>query len=75
MCFQTFGVGGQSAISQKIKINTEKIRTMKKIEDRTFTVTFMADTGATMKWDFRPQQTQVKVRMICWGEGHFWLMY
>lgn len=65
MFCQTFGVGGQSAISQKIKINTEKIRTMKKIEDRTFTVTCMADTGATMKWDFRPQQTQVKV---CPGE-------
>lgn len=61
MFCQAFGVGGTSGISAKIEQDTEKIKTMKKIEDRIMTVTFLADTAATMKWNFKPQQKEVKI--------------
>ena len=44
--------------------NTEKVEKMKKVEGREITVRFMADTAATMKWDFKPQQHDVKVLCI-----------
>ena len=34
---------------------------MKPNKDRVITVQFNADTGAFMKWNFRPQQSEVKV--------------
>ena len=55
-------MGGTSALNKTaVSHNTEKVEKMKKVEGREITVRFMADTGATMKWDFRPQQNEVKV--------------
>lgn len=61
MFCQAFGVGGTTGFTVKKEEDVEKIKTMKKVEDREMTITFMADTAATMKWDFRPQQHSVKV--------------
>lgn len=61
MFCQAFGVGGTSALNQTVGHNTEKVEKMKKVEGRELTVRFMADTAATMKWDFKPQQHEVKL--------------
>lgn len=62
MFCQAFGVGGTSALNpSNVGHNTEKVEKMKKVEGREITVRFMADTAATMKWDFKPQQHDVKI--------------
>lgn len=34
---------------------------MEKIKDRVLTIKFNADIGASMRWNFRPQQYEIKV--------------
>ena len=34
---------------------------MMKVRDRAISVRFNADTAASMRWNFRPQQTEIKV--------------
>ena len=41
--------------------DTTKIATMKSNKERLITVKFNADTAATMQWNFRPQQSEVKL--------------
>ncbi|XP_058835373.1 cytochrome c oxidase assembly protein COX11, mitochondrial [Topomyia yanbarensis] len=39
----------------------EKVENMKRVQDRVIKVTFNADIGASMRWNFRPQQPEIKV--------------
>ena len=41
--------------------DTSKVETMTPVEDRLITVRFNADVHSSMRWNFRPQQIQVKV--------------
>ena len=54
---QASGYGG----TVKKGHDTTKIATMKSNKERLITVKFNADTAATMQWNFRPQQSEVKL--------------
>ncbi|XP_076764239.1 cytochrome c oxidase copper chaperone COX11 [Xylocopa sonorina] len=41
--------------------DSNKVRTMQPVKDRVIKVMFNADTAATMQWNFKPQQTSIKV--------------
>lgn len=41
--------------------DADKVETMVKVRDRVISVRFNADTAASMRWNFRPQQTEIKV--------------
>lgn len=41
--------------------DTEKVGNMKPNKERIITIKFNADTGAAMQWNFRPQQSEVKL--------------
>ena len=49
---QASGYGGTT----KVGHDTEKITSMNPKKDRLIKVMFNADTAATMRWNFRPQQ-------------------
>lgn len=42
-----------------VDIDPEKIANMTTVEDRVLRIKFNADTGATMRWKFKPQQKEV----------------
>jgi cytochrome c oxidase assembly protein subunit 11 len=54
---QSSGYGGTTQAGH----DTEKVATMTPKKDRVITVKFNADTAATMQWNFRPQQSEVKL--------------
>jgi len=39
--------------------DAEKVESMKKAPERLLTIRFNADTAAQMRWNFRPQQTEI----------------
>ncbi|KAK3861901.1 hypothetical protein Pcinc_032178 [Petrolisthes cinctipes] len=41
--------------------NAEKVEDMKTVTDRVIRVRFNADTAASMTWNFRPQQSEIKL--------------
>lgn len=41
--------------------NAEKVEIMHKVDNRVITVRFNADTAASMTWNFKPQQSEIKV--------------
>jgi cytochrome c oxidase assembly protein subunit 11 len=41
--------------------NSDKVETMKRIADRIIKIKFNADIGASMRWNFKPQQYEIKV--------------
>ncbi|XP_064118368.1 cytochrome c oxidase assembly protein ctaG-like [Macrobrachium nipponense] len=41
--------------------DAEKVETMHKVDNRVITVRFNADTAASMTWNFKPQQSEIKV--------------
>ncbi|XP_066966288.1 cytochrome c oxidase assembly protein COX11, mitochondrial isoform X4 [Macrobrachium rosenbergii] len=43
--------------------NAEKVEIMHKVDNRVITVRFNADTAASMTWNFKPQQSEIKVHM------------
>ncbi|CAL1548428.1 unnamed protein product [Lymnaea stagnalis] len=53
---QAAGLGGQAIQGH----NAEKVETMTKV-DRKIVVNFNADVASSMRWSFRPQQTEVTV--------------
>ena len=59
--FQATGLGGKPTLGH----DTSKVETMKPVEDRIITVRFNADVHSSMRWNFKPQQIQVKVIMFC----------
>ena len=54
---QSSGYGG----TVKTGHDASKVASMKTNKERTITVKFNADTAATMQWNFRPQQSEVKL--------------
>ncbi|KAI8797572.1 cytochrome c oxidase assembly protein COX11, mitochondrial [Biomphalaria glabrata] len=53
---QATGLGGQAVKGH----DTDKIETMEKV-DRKIVVKFNADVASSMRWNFKPQQTEVTV--------------
>ncbi len=51
----------------------EKIENMQKQKHRTIKVKFNADKGATMRWNFRPQQTEIKVCYLQLFNNRKWI--
>ena len=39
----------------------DKVEHMEPVKDRLLTIRFNADTVASMQWNFRPQQVEIKV--------------
>ncbi|XP_041362510.1 cytochrome c oxidase assembly protein COX11, mitochondrial-like [Gigantopelta aegis] len=54
---QATGLGGKAVREE----NAEKISNMSMVDDRIIRVRFNADVASSMRWNFRPQQTEVKV--------------
>ncbi|RWS25993.1 cytochrome C oxidase assembly protein COX11-like protein [Leptotrombidium deliense] len=55
---QSTGKGGRATHVQ----NDEKVENMQPITNRQITVKFFADVNSQMAWNFKPTQTEVKVR-------------
>lgn len=56
---KAYSYGGTT--KQDILDSSNKVESMVHIKDREITVRFNADIGASMNWNFKPQQTEVKV--------------
>lgn len=56
--FQATGLGGNTSLAHD---TSGKIASLEKIEDRLITVKFNADVASSMQWNFKPQQTEIKV--------------
>lgn len=41
--------------------DTDKVENMEPITDRVITIQFNADRAASMRWNFKPQQYEIKV--------------
>nr|CAD7199962.1 unnamed protein product [Timema douglasi] len=57
MFCQAYSYGGTTGVGHA----GDKVEAMSKVKDRLITIKFNADRGASMRWKFRPQQTEVKV--------------
>lgn len=54
---QATGLGGQATKGH----NVEQVEDMVPVRGRTISIRFNADTAASMRWNFRPQQLEIKV--------------
>lgn len=52
-----YSYGGTTGVGH----DGEKVETMKKIADRIIKIKFNADIGASMRWNFKPQQYEIRV--------------
>ena len=59
LTLQATGLGGQAVKGH----DTGQVETMQKV-DRPIKVRFNADVASSMRWNFRPQQTEVTVMSI-----------
>lgn len=57
MFCQAYSYGGTTSIGH----DTSKIETMTSIKYRPLTIRFNADTASSMRWNFKPQQTEITV--------------
>ncbi|XP_076456759.1 cytochrome c oxidase assembly protein ctaG-like [Babylonia areolata] len=57
MFCQATGLGGTISRGH----DTSKVETMQAVPERLLTVRFNADVASSMRWNFKPQQTEVKV--------------
>ncbi|XP_078580524.1 cytochrome c oxidase assembly protein ctaG-like isoform X1 [Branchiostoma floridae x Branchiostoma japonicum] len=55
MFCQATGLGGT------VKHGSETVAQMKPVEDRELEIRFSADTAASMRWNFRPRQSSIKL--------------
>lgn len=44
--------------------NARNVEEMKKIKHREITIKFNADISSSMRWNFKPQQYELKVRLM-----------
>ena len=58
---QASGSGSQTAGEDALVDHSDVLEKIEKVENRVITVRFNSDTASSMQWNFRPQQTQVKV--------------
>lgn len=56
-CVQATGLGGTAVAGH----DAELVATMKPVKERVIKVTFNADTHASLRWNFRPQQSEIYV--------------
>ncbi|XP_076061152.1 cytochrome c oxidase copper chaperone COX11 isoform X2 [Oratosquilla oratoria] len=54
---RAYSYGGTTAVGH----DAEKVENMKTVKDREIKIRFNADTAASMTWNFRPQQSEIKV--------------
>lgn len=52
-----YSYGGTTGVGH----DGEKVESMKRIADRIIKIKFNADIGASMRWNFKPQQYEIKV--------------
>lgn len=52
-----YSYGGTTSVGH----DGEKVETMKRIAERIIKIKFNADIGASMRWNFKPQQYEIKV--------------
>lgn len=57
MFCQAYSYGGTTGVGH----DANKVEAMSKIRDRVISVRFNADTAASMRWNFKPQQAEIKV--------------
>ncbi|KAG8227488.1 hypothetical protein J437_LFUL002377 [Ladona fulva] len=57
LLFYASSYGGTTAVGH----DPNKVETMPKITDRSIKVIFNADVGASMRWNFKPQQSEIRV--------------
>ncbi|XP_073837564.1 cytochrome c oxidase copper chaperone COX11 [Musca autumnalis] len=57
MFCQAYSYGGTTSQGH----DAEKVETMEKVKDRIIKVRFNADVASSMRWNFRPQQYEIKV--------------
>lgn len=55
------GSGSQTAGEDALVDHGDVLEKIEKVENRVITVRFNSDTASSMQWNFRPQQTEVKV--------------
>ena len=52
-----YSYGGTTGVNH----DGEKVETMQRVTDRIIKIKFNADIGASMRWNFKPQQYEIKV--------------
>jgi cytochrome c oxidase assembly protein subunit 11 len=52
-----YAYGGTTGVGH----DSEKVENMQKVPDRILKIKFNADIGASMRWNFKPQQYEIKV--------------
>lgn len=57
MFCQAYSYGGTTSVGH----DSAKVQNMSVIKDRELTIKFNADIGASMRWNFKPQQIEIKV--------------
>lgn len=57
MFCSAYSYGGTTGVGH----DSDKVETMKRIADRIIKIKFNADIGASMRWNFKPQQYEIKV--------------
>jgi cytochrome c oxidase assembly protein subunit 11 len=55
--WQAYSYGGTTAVGH----DAEKVENMSKVDNRVIKIKFNADLGASMRWNFKPQQTEILV--------------
>lgn len=57
MFCQAYSYGGTTGQGH----DSDKVENMKRVQDRVIKIRFNADIGASMRWNFKPQQPEIKV--------------
>lgn len=57
MFCQAYSYGGTTNVGH----DPLKVEHMKAVKDKELTIRFNADIGASMRWNFKPQQNEIKV--------------
>ncbi|XP_046399032.1 cytochrome c oxidase assembly protein COX11, mitochondrial [Ischnura elegans] len=57
MFCQASSYGGTTAVGH----DADKVEKMKKVKEKSIRVVFNADTAASMRWNFKPQQDEIRV--------------
>lgn len=59
MFCQAYSYGGTTSVGH----DSSKIEKMSSVKHRPVTIRFNADTASSMRWNFKPQQTEITVRI------------
>lgn len=59
---QAYSYGGTTATSH----DASKVESMPVVKSKPLKIKFNADTAASMRWNFKPQQSEITVSMVAW---------